>query len=745
MSMGMFLVISIVGPCLSGLAMWGLFGNDSKKSGVLSALVSSGILLSALSIFRRVYGGNASYEIPGFFTGSIRLSVTPVGYTLILLTSAVWLAASVFSIVYMQKSHYQGRFYLFFMITLGSTLGVFASGDMIAFFTFFETMSLASFMLVVHEQDRDALEAGKLYIFMSIFGSLMALMGLFMIYHHTGTLRIDELHGVLKTMGVSGYVVYFLIALGLGVKAGIVPFHVWLPKAHPVAPTPASAVLSGILLKTGIYGIFIASYVLLGVDVSIGKVVAVLGAVTMIVGAGCAVKSRNFKVLLAYSSMSQMGYVVLALGTAAALEDAALLGYTGGIYQAINHGLYEAMLFLTAGYVYLTRGTIEFSGLSGIMRKDRVAGAFLLIGLAAISGFPGLNGFVGKTLIHDALLEAYHSSHHMLFWGLEKAFILGSALTAAYCFRIAAAMFGKEENAEQDLPGVSGARTLIYASFSLLTAGIVYAGLFSGSVVGLLVPGLQSLHGHMPHIFTPSTLLSPVTAYIIGFVLYMIARPGLEEKTERQSGETDIFERISQPALKMTGKKLFDGDAVKKPYVLFIRRIRSSGSVIQRVYDLIKAAATSVVRIIGAIFVVIDRGFGFESNIYKPVIEGVYRFLSVLFGCVDKGVDFFYTFFVSFLTGVSHREEEECEDGSEETLVIRERAVLYKKYRVIVSEIAHGHFLEAGRMVRVYFREKEYSMSNLNVGVIIFAAMVVVFMLIFVMYVPMLSNGVAIF
>ncbi|MBA1333766.1 MAG: hypothetical protein HPY66_0159 [Firmicutes bacterium] len=745
MSMGMFLVISLVAPWLSGLTMWGLFRNNPKKSGILSTLVSSGILLSALSLFQRVYSGNASYEVHGFFTGSILLSVTPVGYAFIILTSLVWLAASVFSIVYMQKSHYQGRFYLFFMITLGSTLGVFVSGDMIAFFTFFEIMSLASFMLVIHEQDRDALEAGKLYIFMSIFGSLMALMGLFMIYHHTGTLRIDELHGVLKTMGVSGYVAYFLITLGLGVKAGIVPFHVWLPKAHPVAPSPASAVLSGILLKTGIYGIFLASYVLLGVDASIGKVVAVLGAVTMIMGAGCAVKSRNFKVLLAYSSMSQMGYVVLALGTAAALEDAGLLGYTGGIYQAINHGLYEAMLFLIAGYVYLIRGTIDFNGLSGIIRKDRIAGVFLLTGLAAISGLPGLNGFIGKTLIHDALLEAYHNSHHLLFWGLEKAFILGSSLTSAYCFRIADAMRGGEENKEQDLPGITGARTLVYASFALLTGGIVYTGLFSDSVVSLLKPGLQSLHGHMPDIYSASALLSPIKAYIIGFVLYMIARSGLEGKIERRSKEVDIFERISQTVLHMTGKKLFDEKSVKKPYVLFMHRIRSSTSIIHRLYDLIKVAMMTVVRIIGAFFVVMDRGFSFESNIYNPVIKGVYRFLSRLFGCVDKGVDFFYTFFTSFLTGIYHRDEEENEDENKETLIIRERAVLYKKYRIIVREIAHGHFLEAGRMVRGYFREKEYSMSNLNVGVIIFAAMVVVFMLIFVMYVPMLSNGAAVF
>jgi formate hydrogenlyase subunit 3/multisubunit Na+/H+ antiporter MnhD subunit len=746
MTVKMFLFTAIVMPWIGGFATRALFKNDSFKSGIASSIISLAIFYSAAQMYPTVYGGDAVVEINGFFTGNILLGITPIGYIFTLLTSMVWFASSVFSIAYMRKNHFQGRFYLFFLLTLGATLGVFLSGDMIAFFTFFEIMSLTSFMLVIHEQDKEAIEAGKLYIFMSIFGSLLALMGLFMLYHGTGTLDIQLLNNALQDMGTKKYAIYFLIVLGLGVKAGIVPLHVWLPKAHPAAPSPASAILSGILLKTGIYGILVASLIFWGKSGFAGNIVAVLGAITMVMGAGCALRSSNFKKLLAYSSMSQMGYVVLSIGTAVALGEKGWLGYAGGIYQAVNHGIYEAMLFLIAGYLFLLTGTIELDELKGICRKEKTAAIFLVIGLAAITGLPGLNGFIGKTLIHDALLEAVHETHSMVYKVLEKVFVLGSSLTAAYCYKIVEKLFSKDIGKENREKGKVTGRAGMFLSYILLTLGIIYTGIFPKGLLALLSPGLYPLHQHNVHFFGLTTLLGPVKAYLLGFAVYLIFRTiDSKLKQEKESRALDIFDFASSSVSAVCEEKRSDKGISEKVAFIVLGKIDRSGKIMKKLSGYTIMIFEAFFNVIKRVFIALDRGFSFESNIYRPIIDGVYGLLSAFFGYIDRGVDFFYTVFTSFLTGIYHREDEETSGEVTGVIEIRERALLYKKYRGIIREIAHGHFQEAGRMVREYFRDKEYKTFNLNIGVIIFAAMVVVFMLIFVMYVPILSNGIAVY
>ncbi len=762
MTVEIFLLIAVVLPFLGGVAAKVICKDNSMKSGLLSSVISLAVLISGIALYPEVYAGNAVFTVRGFFIGDIVFRVTPIGYVFVLLSSIVWFAASLFSIVYMENNHYQGRFYMFFLFTLGSTLGVFLSGDMIALFTFFEIMSLVSFMLVIHEQDHAAVDAGNLYIFMSVFGSLMALMGLFMLYHSAGTLDIIKLGQVLQGMGNKKYLIYFSIVFGFGVKAGMFPFHVWLPKAHPAAPSPASAILSGILLKTGIYGILIASMVFMGQSSGTGKTIMVFGAVTMIGGAASALRSSNFKRLLAYSSMSQMGYVIMSIGSSLVLGKNGWLGYAGGIYQAVNHGIYEAMLFLMAGYLLLAAGSIELGELKGFARRDRSAGLFLIIGLAAISGFPGLNGFVGKTLIHDSLLEAMHENHGIFYYLSEKAFMLGSALTAAYCFKLTALLFSssRDISSQAVMDKRRRSHVLVNSSFGILSLAILVTGIMPGGLIGLMSPALSHLHYHPIHLYSIGTLTGSASVYILGFVIYLLYRklavPVLSNMPPEEIMADDavaaqrtglskdlVSERINELE---EGIGEASGRFSKNLKLLFNWILRAFG-FLDRSFSFQSKGTGFVTALFGRIFGVISRfflfldtSFSFEGNVYRPIIKQTYKISSKVFGIIDRGADFFYTFFTSFLTGIYHREDDQAEESV--VIEIRERGVLYKKYTRVFREIMHGHFREAGVLVSGFFRDKEYNSFNLNVGVILFAAIVVIFMLIFVMYVPILTDGV---
>lgn len=709
MSFNVFILLAVLLPWVSGLIIW-IAGKRFKNYGsFISVIISLNVLISAVCLYPIVYYGNVSVEIKGFFMGDVLFRITPLGYVFILLTALVWLAASILSISYMGDSYRKSRFYCFFLLTLGSTLGVFLSGDMIALFTFFEIMSLTSFVLVIHEQHEKAVEAGKLYIYMSVFGGLMILMGLFMLYYRAGTLQIQELYNVLSTMGREKYPIYFLITSGFGVKAGMVPFHIWLPEAHPAAPSPASAILSGVLLKTGIYGILLVSHIFLGSDNVAGNLLVVMGAITMLSGGMQALKNDNLKRMLAYSSMSQMGYVILSIGIALAMGKEGWIGYAGAIYQAVNHGLYEAMLFLAAGYLYLITGTVQLDKLKGAGRKNALSMVFVFIGLAAMSGIPGLNGFVGKTLIHEGILEAFHFTHQPIYRIYEWIFVLGSAFTVAYCFKIIMLLMAKDRGKTEIKK--QGLRRIIpaFLSMGILTIGMIFTGLLPEKVLGLIAPSFSAYHISHPHIFSVEAFLSSIKVYLIGAGVFIIYQK----------------------------KELVVSN---KPWALFSGKFIKGQKNIEKLWQICATVCIFVFRFLRRVFVLLDRVLSFEEDMYRPLIGGIYRLFYSIFKYIDRVADYYYSGFTNFLTGVYHKE-----DPDEGDIHFKDRGKGYKKYKDIIGEIAYGHYREAGRKLREFFKEKEHKTFNLNIGVIIFATMIVVFMLILLLYVPSLVNGVTVY
>ena len=241
-----------------------------------------------------------------------------------LLATLLWVMTLLFSKQYFYRHRHLTRYFVFCFVTFGAVLGVFFAADLLTLFLFFEIMSFTSYVWVAQEETDAALRASKTYLAVAVIGGLSMLMGIFMLDHALGTLMISELRSAATAFlaGEGGnfgnrqaylYITAALLTVGFGGKAGVFPLHIWLPKAHPAAPAPASALLSGMLTKCGIFGMLIVNCHLLFADGTWGKVILILGTITMVLGALSALFSVDIKRTLACSSVSQIGFITLGI------------------------------------------------------------------------------------------------------------------------------------------------------------------------------------------------------------------------------------------------------------------------------------------------------------------------------------------------------------------------------------------------------------------------------------------------
>ena len=287
-----------------------------------------------------------------------------------MIAAFMWFMSTLFSKEYLSHYHNRNRYYLFLLLTLGATEGVFLSADFYTTFIFFEVMSFTSYVWVAHDEKKEALRASATYLAVAVIGGLVMLMGIFLLYHVTGTLFFDELIGASASYGLINsqssantqlWIAGLCLLFGFGAKAGAFPLHIWLPKAHPVAPAPASALLSGILTKAGMYGILIlTAYLFLG-STTWGTLILLLGVCTMVVGAVLALFSIDLKRTLACSSVSQIGFILVGVGMSGLLGAENLMAVRGSLLHMINHSLIKLALFMAAGVVYMNVHKLDYT------------------------------------------------------------------------------------------------------------------------------------------------------------------------------------------------------------------------------------------------------------------------------------------------------------------------------------------------------------------------------------------------
>ncbi|MDO4458636.1 MAG: complex I subunit 5 family protein [Clostridia bacterium] len=471
------------------------------------------------------------------------LKFTFDGFRLVygLVAALMWMMTTILSRQYFAHHENRTRFYVFMFLTLGATMGVFLSSNLFTTFIFFEIMSFTSYVWVAQEETKEALRAAETYLGVAVIGGLVMLMGVFILYNQLGTLEMSELFAAAKACENRQilYLAGACVTFGFAAKAGAFPVHIWLPKAHPVAPAPASALLSGILTKSGIFGIIVMSFEIFRGDVAWGKWILALGVLTMFGGAMLAVFSVDLKRTLACSSMSQVGFILVGLGTANIVHEEQFLAGHGSMLHMVNHSLIKLVLFMAAGVVYMNTHSLDLNRIKGWGRKKPLIKIIFLIGALAIGGIPMFSGYVSKTLLHEGLLLMEFGYMTRI---IEIIFLFSGGLTLAYMTKLFVAIF-VEKNDDGELQKKYDAKK------NYMNFGSGFA--LTGSALVLLVWGLfphQTMDkvavlgekffeleesGHTIHYFSFVNLKGAIISVIIGALVYIFIIRGLLMKNDR--------------------------------------------------------------------------------------------------------------------------------------------------------------------------------------------------------------------
>jgi multicomponent Na+:H+ antiporter subunit D len=470
-----------------------LLGKKIRKSGDILANICTlsllGLSLYSISLVYihkvLVYKVGGWGWVPGI--GSIGICMVLDGLTSLMLVTVnvVSLLVTIYSINYMQKFTDKVKFYTLFMLMLAGMNGIIITGDLFNLFVFLEIASIASYALVAFGTEAEELEASFKYAIMGSVASSFILLGIALVYSYTSTLNMADISLVLSQKG-SGPLVNFIAVLflvGFGLKAALVPFHAWLPDAHPSAPAPISAMLSGVLIKTlGIYAIMRIFFNVIGIaTTSILSIVMLLGALSMLAGVILALSQWDFKRLLAYHSISQVGYIMLGIGLGTPL------GILGGLFHLFNHSVFKSLLFLGSGALDYTLHTRDLRQMGGLRERMPVTANTNLVASMSIAGIPPFNGFWSKLLIILACVQSHIQSGKMIYMIYAICAITGSILTLASFMKVQKyAFFGKLNEKWQEIKEVPA---LMQLSMVILAAICVVSSLL---LIPLFKPFLQN-------------------------------------------------------------------------------------------------------------------------------------------------------------------------------------------------------------------------------------------------------------
>lgn len=400
---------------------------------------------AGFALFRYLSGEALAVSLPGVC--GLGLTFTLDGFRAVwaVLITFCWAASETVAREYLEG--HQCRYHFFTLLTLCGTMGVFLSADLYTTLVFFEIMSLASWAWVAHEDNAKASYAADTYLAVAVIGGLAALMGLFLLYGLTGDLTIAGLYERCLPFARAGSAQLaaagVLLLLGFGAKAGMFPLHFWLPQAHPVAPAPASALLSGILTKCGLFGILATSCEIFRGDVRWGKLVLGLGAVTMLWGAVLGVFSADLKRTLACSSVSQIGFILTGVGMCDILGKENALAAAGTMLHMVNHSLIKLTLFLFAGVVAMNRHTLDLNRLRGCCKGNKPLALAFAAGGLSVAGVPLFSGYISKTLLHESIVEgaALLGGAGFPLRVIEWLFLFSGGLTLAYMGKLFYVLF----------------------------------------------------------------------------------------------------------------------------------------------------------------------------------------------------------------------------------------------------------------------------------------------------------------
>jgi multicomponent Na+:H+ antiporter subunit D len=462
----------------------------SKLSGDIPKYFTPLVMLFLLvtSLYALIHSGFtvAVYEVGGWkpvnnIPIGIYMVYDGISALMLCVISVIGFLSAVYSLSYMNRYTGEHYYYALFCLMVGGMNGVVLSGDLFNIFVFLEISVIASYALVAFGVEKNELEASFKYQVLGGIASFLILFGIGLIYWKAKTLNLADIREVFKTGYDKSYYLFIqlLMLSGFGLKAAIMPFHAWLPDAHSSAPSPVSAMLSGVFIKAvGIYVIIRLFFTMFAVTQPVAVLITTLGTISMVAGVFLAVGQWDIKRLLAYHSISQMGYVILGTGSGMILlsrgvkPEVAALAITGGLFHLINHAAFKSLLFLNAGAIEYRLGTRNLKEMGGLSSTMPVTSATSFVASLSISGIPPFNGFLSKLIIVVACVRAG-------FYLLAILAIIVSIITLASFLKLQRyAFYGKTPDNPQrqskEVPGPMIFSMIILAIMCLMMSVVAF-------------------------------------------------------------------------------------------------------------------------------------------------------------------------------------------------------------------------------------------------------------------------------
>lgn len=475
------MIFTITFPFICGLLMPILKNLNYRKAkmAVVISLQTITTIFGLLTVFGNEISTKDYYFADNLSFGFTADAVSKFFCAIIVIA---WLLVTVYATGYMKHEKNEERFFLFSFLTEGAMLGAAFSNGLISMYVFYELVTLFSMPLVLHSLSKESVAAAKKYLYYSIAGAFMALFGIFVMGTSAETLEFVA-GGTIANASPLVLAATFVMCVGFGAKAGLFPLHGWLPTAHPVAPAPASALLSGIIAKAGVLAIIRTIFFTVGAEKLSGTWVQttllVLSLLTVLMGSMMAYREKIFKKRLAYSTVSQISYVLCGLFL---FTES---GLNGALWQILFHAVVKVGLFLCAGAVIFLYGKTKVEELNGIGKKMPVTFVCFTILSLSLIGIPPTGGFFSKWELATASLEA--AGIGALTWIVPVILLISALLTAGYLLDITIrAFFKKEENETEKVKEPKAMITVLILLAAIALLGGVFASQ-TGDIISTVV------------------------------------------------------------------------------------------------------------------------------------------------------------------------------------------------------------------------------------------------------------------
>lgn len=558
MNLGLELAVTAAGAWAATLiaAAAGRWPIGLRACSGLSAV--GGVLAAASGVAVIASGRVGALTLERGAAGSLVLRTTPLAAVFMVALGLVAVAIGIYGPRYHLPSPGTSAYQAAYTVALVASLGVLLAGSVTTFLVAWETMTIAGYLMILrHPGQAAAVRGGYLFLALGEVGFMMVLGALGVLAVSTGTLSFAEI--ALRVHSVpAGYqdLVFVLALVGFGFKAGIVPFHIWLPEAHPVAPADGSGFLSGVVTKLGVYGFMLVAFELLPTGpVWWGLLALALGSLSAVLGVLYSLMERDWKRFLAFSTIENIGIVVIALGASLTFFESGLkalgaLLLIAGLYQVLNHAAYKTLLFLGVGVVERAAGTRDMDRLGGLARRLPKTVVLMLVGSLGIAALPPLNGFVSEWLIFQGLFQGFRIGSHLtavlLVVAAAVLALTGGLAVGAFARSFGIPLLGMPRGAgaaaatEQSQPWLGGAFLAGACVFLALGAPLVLgalgnvAGEISGEHLGglLLVPGLTIIPAHVAFSSLAPTWLAVCLVAMLA-VPFAISRVGRGREADR--------------------------------------------------------------------------------------------------------------------------------------------------------------------------------------------------------------------